>query len=63
MITCRLVDSAYPGILKIARVRNYAHYSAVNSASRRMRTSGQDDRPRLPCAASADCGLNDVKRL
>lgn len=31
MITCSLVDSVYPDILKIARVRNYAYY--VNTAS------------------------------
>ncbi len=42
MIACQIVDSAYPGILKIARVRNYAYYSAVESASRRRRTSGTD---------------------
>ena len=40
MIACQIVDSAYPRILKIARVRNYAYYSAVDSASSRMRTSG-----------------------
>lgn len=42
MIACQLVDSAYPGILKVARVRNYAYYSAVDSASRRRRTSETD---------------------
>ena len=42
MIACQLVDSAYPNILKIARVRNYAYYSAVDSASRRKRMSGTD---------------------
>ena len=31
MITCSLVDSVYPEILKIARVRNYAYY--VNTAA------------------------------
>lgn len=31
MITCSLVDSVYPNVLKIARVRNYAYY--VNSAN------------------------------
>ena len=31
MITCSLVDSVYPDILKIARVRNYAYY--VNTAA------------------------------
>lgn len=42
MIACQLVDSAYPAVLKIARVRNYAYYSAVESASRRRKTSGTD---------------------
>ena len=42
MIACQIVDSAYPDILKIARVRNYAYYSAVDSASRRKRTSSKD---------------------
>ena len=42
MITCQLVDSAYPDILKIARVRNYVYYSAVDSASRRKKTSGRE---------------------
>ena len=42
MISCQLVDSTYPGILKIARVRNYDYYSAVDSASRRKRTLGTD---------------------
>ena len=42
MIACQIVDSAYPGILKVARVRNYAYYSAVDSASRRRRTSEID---------------------
>jgi len=32
MITCSLVDSVYPKILKIARVRNYAYYVNTNTA-------------------------------
>ena len=32
MITCSLVDSVYPEILKIARVRNYAYYINNESA-------------------------------
>jgi trk system potassium uptake protein len=32
MITCSLVDSVYPELLKIARVRNYAYYSNTTSA-------------------------------
>lgn len=33
MITCSLVSSVYPNILKIARVRNYAYYTNTNNAS------------------------------
>ena len=33
MITCSLVDSVYPNILKIARVRNYAYYVNANKAT------------------------------
>lgn len=36
MITCSLVDAAYPGILKIARVRNYAYYMRTTDAVRRI---------------------------
>ncbi len=32
MITCSLVDSVYPSLLKIARVRNYAYYINTNEA-------------------------------
>lgn len=35
MITCSLVDSVYPKILKIARVRNYAYYVNTNSAAKK----------------------------
>ena len=46
MITCSLVDSVYPNILKIARVRNYAYY--VNSESTLKKHAGAfsgDKRP------------------
>lgn len=33
MITCSLVDSVYPKLLKIARVRNYAYYVNTNKAA------------------------------
>ena len=33
MITCSLVDSVYPDIIKIARVRNYDYYSNSNAVS------------------------------
>ena len=35
MITCSLVDSVYPKILKIARVRNYAYYVNTSTASQK----------------------------
>ena len=35
MITCSLVDSVYPKILKIARVRNYAYYVNTSAASQK----------------------------
>lgn len=38
MITCSLVDSVYPKIKKIARVRNYAYYSNTNSAAQKHAT-------------------------
>ena len=38
MITCSLVDSVYPQLLKIARVRNYAYY--VNTASAAEKHAG-----------------------
>ena len=34
MITCSLVDSVYPDLLKIARVRNYAYYVNTNSVKK-----------------------------
>ena len=43
MIACQLVDSAHPNILKIARVRNYSYYSAVDSANRRRQAAGAGD--------------------
>lgn len=38
MITCSLVDSVYPKVLKIARVRNYAYYANTNSAAKKHAT-------------------------
>ncbi|MBQ3824513.1 MAG: Trk system potassium transporter TrkA [Treponema sp.] len=38
MITCSLVDSVYPNLLKIARVRNYAYY--VNTADAAQKHAG-----------------------
>ena len=44
MITCSLVDSAYPHVLKIARVRNYAYYMSV-TAKKADPASGNKGRP------------------
>ena len=38
MITCSLVDSVYPKILKIARVRNYAYYANTSAAIQKHAT-------------------------
>lgn len=38
MITCSLVDSVYPKILKIARVRNYAYYVNTSTAAKKHAT-------------------------
>lgn len=36
MITCSLVDSVYPNIIKIARVRNYDYYCNSSQTNRRI---------------------------
>ena len=38
MITCSLVDSVYPNVLKIARVRNYAYYMNTSTATQKHAT-------------------------
>lgn len=46
MITCSLVDSVYPNVLKIARVRNYAYYTNTTSAAEKHAGSlGTNHRP------------------
>ncbi|MBO7684341.1 MAG: NAD-binding protein [Kiritimatiellae bacterium] len=45
MITCSLVDAVYPHIRKIARVRNYAYYTAADVARRRTRSAIPASRP------------------
>lgn len=47
MITCSLVDSVYPAILKIARVRNYAYYVNTNTVTKKHAPSsnGKERRP------------------
>ncbi len=46
MITCSLVDSVYPDLLKIARVRNYAYYVNTNSVKKIHADSfSKDHRP------------------
>ena len=46
MITCSLVDSVYPDLLKIARVRNYAYYAnTASAAEKHAHTFGKNHRP------------------
>ena len=45
MITCSLVDSVYPRIQKIARVRNYAYYTAADVARQRAKSAMPASRP------------------
>ncbi len=45
MITCSLVDSVYPRIQKIARVRNYVYYTAADVARRRAKSAMPASRP------------------
>ncbi len=46
MITCSLVDSVYPKLLKIARVRNYAYYvNTTSAAQKHAGTFSGDHRP------------------
>ena len=45
MVTCSLVDSLYPDVFKIARVRNYAYYAAADLARRRAKNRGTPGRP------------------
>ncbi|MBR4170065.1 MAG: NAD-binding protein [Kiritimatiellae bacterium] len=45
MITCSLVDAVYPRIQKIARVRNYAYYTAADVARRRTKSAMPASRP------------------
>ena len=45
MITCSLVDAVYPRIQKIARVRNYAYYTAADVARRRAKSAMPSSRP------------------
>lgn len=45
MITCSLVDSVYPKILKIARVRNYAYYVNTAEAAKKHSDDTKNNRP------------------
>lgn len=46
MITCSLVDSVYPALLKIARVRNYAYYvNTTTAAEKHASDFGTNHRP------------------
>ena len=47
MITCSLVDSVYPNILKIARVRNYAYYANTSAAAKKHASKLSDENRQL----------------
>lgn len=47
MITCSLVDSVYPNILKIARVRNYAYYVNTSTAAQKHANKLSDEKRHL----------------
>ena len=44
MITCALVDAAYPHVKKIARVRNYSYYAVTEDAARKYAEKFSGDR-------------------
>ena len=45
MITCSLVDAVYPRVQTIARVRNYAYYTAADAARRHAKSATPEARP------------------
>lgn len=45
MVICSLVDSVYPWLSKIARVRNYAYYLSSGEARERAKVERPDARP------------------
>lgn len=47
MITCSLVDSVYPNVLKIARVRNYAYYVNTSTAAQKHASKLSDEKRHL----------------
>lgn len=69
MITCSLVDSVYPKLLKIARVRNYAYYVNTADATRKYAGAfGENHRPLYgidvmihPDVEAADAIVNAVE--
>ncbi len=69
MITCSLVDSVYPNLLKIARVRNYAYYvNTADAAQKHAGEFGKNHRPLYgidymihPDVEAADAIVNAVE--
>lgn len=69
MITCSLVDSVYPQILKIARVRNYAYYVNTAEASKKYSSNTKNHRPLYgidfminPDSEAANAIVNSIER-
>ncbi len=69
MITCSLVDSVYPNLLKIARVRNYAYYAnTADAVQKHAGEFGKNHRPLYgidymihPDVEAADAIVNAVE--
>lgn len=69
MITCSLVDSVYPDVLKIARVRNYAYYANTAEAALRHAQGANGRRPLYgidfmvnPDFEAAEAIVNSIER-
>ena len=69
MITCSLVDSLYPEVRKIARVRNYAYYTDAISSSQKHKNQTKNNRPLYgidfmihPDVEAAEAVVNSIER-
>ena len=58
MITCSLVDSVYPDILKIARVRNFSYYMNTAAAVKKHAEIGRTDEGDAPRHLDIQIGKN-----
>lgn len=61
MITCSYVDAHYPGVFKIARVRNYDYYESARKMSEGDKSVYGIDRAIHPNVVAADAILTAVR--